>query len=481
MNRRLAILLCLIQFTSPTISQERQGMEQSNYLSTSGIFLNPSSSADSRCYMQFNLLDAQSLVSSNMAYIPSFSAWSLVKGNMPQNVVSKNPNGKDYTQVKAEATGPAFVISTMDFGAGIFVRLRSNSIAKGISYDALMQVLDPQSTYHYDYPQELKVKNALIGSMTWAEYGLNYAKMYRLEPNRLLTIGLNLKYLNGIYLNYKFVDHLEAVLNDSTYDVLSIKAKDRYNDPAFPSGKGFSGDFGITYKKMNSAINSYYVNSPRSNCNYIDYKYKLSASLMDLGAIKFNRSTYRGDIDTTLYTSSQEIPITDNLNVQYVTNKAIWAVCPSALVLQGDYNFQNNIYLSALLVKNLIPESVVGAQASNLLCITPRFETRQVEVSLPFTLQRFQYPYLGLAFRLRTFVFGVDNVLPFIVRTNTSHFGVYLKLGLSLFKNPACKTKALSVDDCKPGTKNKRWFGIPKMGDNMKKKRKSGKKFFNWF
>ncbi len=444
------------------------------------MFLNPANTADSRCFMQFNLLDVGAMVSTNIAYLPKLNPYALMFGAAVPEPIPKSSKGQEFVQLKADAIGPAFAISTMDFGAGIFTRLRSNTMAKGMSYDAMMQIIDPQSDYHNAYPDQVKVNDVLVGSMTWAEYGLNYAKMLRLEPDRLLNVGINLKYLTGINLNYKRVNELEANLVDSTYQVIRLKASDAYNDVAWKSGRGISVDVGVSYKKMLNNINNYYVNSERSNCKFEEYKYKWSVSLMDLGALKFTKGTHKANIDTTVYTTAQDQSFTSNFDNYYSENQAIWAICPSAMVIQGDFNFENRIYVNALLIKNLIPDAVVGAQASNLICIAPRYETRMLEVALPITLQRFRYPYVGLAFRFRTFVLGVDNLVPFLVPSNTSNFGVYVKLGLSLFRNQACNTKKMAVDDCRPGLKKKKASKKVKQGNNINKKNSLKKRIITW-
>ncbi|MCU0360152.1 MAG: DUF5723 family protein [Bacteroidia bacterium] len=479
-QHNLGVILLLLLSSELVFPQDKQGMAGSNYLSTSALFLNPANTSDSRCFLQFNLMDVGTMISTNIAYLPKLNPYALMFGASPPEPVPKTTSGEEFVQLRVDAMGPAFVISTMDFGAGVFTRVRSNSMAKGMSYDAMMQIIDPSSDYHNAYPEQIKVNDVMIGSMTWAEYGLNYSKMLRLEPKHLLQIGGNLKYLTGINLNYKRVNELEAYLVDSTYQVIRLKASDKYNDPVWNSGKGFSADLGFTYKKMLNNISNYYVNSKRSNCKFEEYKYKLSASLLDVGAINFTKGTFQAKVDTTVYTSEQDQSFTGNFDDYYKANQPILAMCPSALVLQGDYNFENRIYLNALLIKNLIPDAMVGAQASNLICIAPRYETRTLEISLPLTLQRFRYPYLGVAFRVRTFVLGVDNVIPFVVPSNTSHFGVYFKLGLSLFRNQACNTKRMAVDDCRPGLKRKKTPRKVKQGNNISKKTSLKKRIITW-
>ncbi len=54
-------------------------------------------------------------------------------------------------------------------------------------------------------------------------------------------------------------------------------------------------------------------------------------------------------------------------------------------------------------------------------------------------MYRYIYPQLGAAIRFRTFVIGMDNIMPFLTRSNVYGGNIYFNLGLSIFKNPKCK------------------------------------------
>lgn len=469
-TRLLGVLIFSVVF-SILPGQERLGISNSNYSSTNSLFLNPSSSVDSKTYMQLTIVGANAFVSSNMAYLPKFSAWSLLSGSVP-NPVLLQPTAKEYLIANVNAEALSYVISTMEYGLGVFFRARSVANAKNIPYDVATQLIDPDSDLDNSTPQRLVLKNAALRNMSWAEYGINAGKLFRKEPNELFALSANLKYLTGININYKIINELDATLSDTLYQVDALQAKDRYNDVAWNSGKGFGMDLGFTYKKMLKNINNYFVHAKRSNCATINYKYKIGVSALDLGFINFKKNTYRFDVDTSnIYTYANE-GITNNLVPLYTLNKPIWAVTPSALALQGDYNFENSIYLNLTVIKNLVPDGVVGVQGSNLLCIAPRYETKNVELSLPFTLQRFRYPHLGLGLRFRSLVVGVDNVIPFVTKANTKQFGVYFNLGVSLFNNPACNTTRKAVDDCAPGWRGKLKSRIGKYMHKKPRKKK---------
>jgi hypothetical protein len=120
------------------------------------------------------------------------------------------------------------------------------------------------------------------------------------------------------------------------------------------------------------------------------------------------------------------------------------------------------------LVKNIVPVRWVGVQSPNLLSICPRYEFRHFELAMPLTFHRFLYPQLGFAFRLRSFVLGFDNVFPLFVKKNTYGLGVYVNLGISLYRNPACRGSAPSIADCPTNVLTKSTIKRKKKGSSRK-------------
>lgn len=472
----MAVFFLMVVLVLP--AQEKQGMAASNYLSTSVLQLNPSATADSWVYMQANLLSAGAFASSNVVYLPGFSAWSLPSGQIPEPEF-KNPGAREYLLVSGSVEGPGFVLSKGLYGFGFFTRLRSQGIIKGIPYETIDILEAELSEENRASNPPISMQEASGVNMVWAEYGFNAAKLYT-KNRQVWQFGLNLKYLTGINVQYKYVNSLEAVYIDSGYQVIRLKAIDRYNDAAWASGRGVSADLGLTYKYMSERVDRYYPNSPRSNCRHEAYKLKLALSLTDLGALRFRNSTYVAEIDTETVAEKLQQSYAEEWSSYYQLNRPLWALTPAALVMQADYNFENSLFLSALLVKNLVPDALTGARASNLLVLSPRFERQNIEFALPLSLQRFRYPHLGFAFRFRSFVLGVDNIMPFLKRSNTQHLGLYFKLGWSLFQNPACKVQERRVDDCRPGVK-KGGLKKARLTKNETKKRSLKKRILTWF
>src|ERR1700712_3505373 len=111
-------------------AQERLGITNSNYSSTNSIFLNPSSSVDSRTYMQLNLAGLNVYEMNNLVYLPAFSIWGVKKTGEVPDPKTNSLNLKKFLSLVASAEGPAFIISKRNYGLGFFVRARGVGEAK---------------------------------------------------------------------------------------------------------------------------------------------------------------------------------------------------------------------------------------------------------------------------------------------------------------------------------------------------------------
>ncbi|MCE9537970.1 MAG: DUF5723 family protein [Bacteroidetes bacterium] len=438
------IFIVFISFVSSfsALSQEKLGMANSNYSSVNSIFLNPSSSVDSRTLLQFNLIGANIYMMNNLVYMPKFRVWMDKSSDLQDPKLNTSGPFKKFLYSKTEINGPTLVVSNREIGYGFFIRGRVEASVNNIPVELtnllLEQKIDTVTNIDID------IKNTRISQMAWVEYGVNFGKMYFKHGNKMITVGGNAKYLTGINIAYGNVFRLNAEVNDTKLDIANLRAKIRYNEPGWNTGKGIGVDFGITYKKTLKYLENYYANSPKSNCKYIDYKYKIGISILDLGAIRFTQNTFKGDVSgSTLITDFKHTDldsvIRSDFNVTQQKNQPIMACLPTAFSAQADFNLGHHFYFNASAVQCLTTSRIIGVQRTNLLSAAIRYERRNFEVAIPLTLHRYIYPQLGFAFRFRTFVLGLDNVLPLVVKSNTYGASVYFNLGISIFKNPACK------------------------------------------
>ena len=466
LRHRIAVTILLTTVFTHAFSQEKLGIANSNYSSTNSIFLNPSSSVDSRTFIQLNLIGLNAYAYTNQAYLPKFSVWR--KAEQPVIITNKT---KKFFYGNFSLDAPALIVSNRRIGFGFFVRGCAEIDIRNLPYELTNILLQQKIDTVVPKYAELNLRNVKISEMAWAEYGVNFGMMTKKRNGLLITAGGNLKYLTGINLFYANLGRLNGYIKDSLIDIKQLKGKIRIAQPGWRVGKGYGLDLGIIYRKaLKSDVEyeGYYVNSPKSNCEHIDYLFKAGLSLLDLGYIKFNQQTYKGSIDGNIYVPNyHKVTNTDSLlraNFDTVSrkNEPITATLPTALSAQLDMNMSHHIYLNVTAIKSVIPARLTGVQRANLLSIAPRYERRIFEVAMPLTFHRFIYPQLGLAFRIRTFVLGFDNIFPFIFAKNTYGLNVYFNLGISLFRNPDCREKHHKVKK----EKKKQWsnYDCPKFG-----------------
>ncbi len=474
------IVLLVILSLQKGHTQEKFGISNSNYSSSNSIYLNPSSSVDCRTYMQYNIVGAQVFGKTNFGYLPGFM---YSKALNVKTIERSNSDTKQFLYACANAQGPGFIISKRMYGGGFFTRIRNVTDMRNVSYQLASAFLNENGFN----PQESRdllgqnMKNARLSTMSWAEYGVNFGKMIKRQQDIIVALAANLKYNTGVSIYYANLIEFDSYRNeDGSAGVNRLDGTVRSNQAAWKSGRGFGMDIGITYKIMEDYVDKYLANSKLSNCNYVDYKIKIGLSLLDLGYVRFKKNTTRTDVSGAGFFNPNDVDtaFTDVMKQNFknttTQGKPITATLPTALSGQVDVNFDNDFYLNVTVVKNLIPTRMIGVPGPDVLVICPRYETLPIEVSMPFALQKFRYPNLGFALRLRSIVLGVDNVFPLFTPRNTNNVGFYFSFGISLFRNPACKTKRLTVADCiKFATgKNKRKRKEVDFGSRRKKRRR---------
>src|SRR6266542_1951064 len=79
-------------------------------------------------------------------------------------------------------------------------------------------------------------------------------------------------------------------------------------------------------------------------------------------------------------------------------------------ILQTDWNFYNNFFINATIIKNIRNKSSAGVIRPDVYSITPRYEKRWFELSVPVSLLYYGHwqPRIGLAARAGYFLIGGD-------------------------------------------------------------------------
>ena len=466
-------LLSFSQVQHPLYSQEMFGATLGNYAGVNGLQLNPSSMLGSKTYLDINLFSVDGFIQNNYLYMDRsdykvsnfFSAGYELPSHHEKYgtefrnfYVYNNSRSTDaFAQTRINGPGAMFIYGEHAFA--ITTGARSVVSAKNVPHEIsnfayLGLNYRPQHNINYQEDQPFR-----MGGLAWAEVGLSYAYTLYARHYNQISAGITVRRLfgyAGIYLKSNAADYV--VLDDSTISVRNFNGQVgyalpvNYEDNSFWNGNlvkggGFSGDIGITYTRLVSMHTEDYFTRPCAQ-RYNDYICRIGVALIDVGAIHFrshaekyaieNRSSYWDDVAGFEFQNTHQFMDTVSYkfygdNTASYRGNSFYMWLPAALSIQFDYHYSKYWYMNASLVYgfDLGPASVSRpAQIS----ITPRFETRNFEASLPLSLYNWEKPRIGLALRYYYVTIGTEKLGQFFNFSNFSGMDLYFSLHLYLDK-----------------------------------------------
>jgi hypothetical protein len=287
---------------------------------------------------------------------------------------------------------------------------------------------------------DLTSKNFNYTAHIWSELGLSYGVVLLDAEDSRVKAGITLRYLGGIgYVGLKGVNldaHFRAG-NDSFYaensdvefasNILSTRNAlvNGFSNNSLLSqffgaktGGGLGADAGLVYELINNK-------KPGR-----DYLLRLSASVIDLGRIKYKQeNNFNAEVTGNGYITGNGL--VNNVRSYedfrtYVVGQGFRAdtvrrdtkvYMPTRLVLGGDYNLRGNYYINATFVGNLAYRQNFGNSYYNQLTVTPRYDTRLLSIGVPVTYSGLTNSLrAGLGIRFSGFFVGSDDMLALVVR-----------------------------------------------------------------
>lgn len=460
---RLKIILLIYAcfwFSHLMIGQDELGIANSNYSPTTSVYLNPSSLADSRVFIDIHLIGAGAAAQNNFIYMPGseFRISQLWKD--PENVPEpqyKRYFGPYFVNADANVQGPSATVVLGKNAFGFTTAIRSV-----VSMHRMPDHLANYAIEGFRWPDQMTEKfetNRLrAGGLAWAEVGLSYARIISQQDDGFLSAGISIKRLIGIAGVGLNIDEWNySVIDTLNLETSKIKGKYGVNEPAFGSGGGWGFDLGITWKRTEGGASGYTPHSSSSGCKKLEYIDKFSVALIDIGRINFDPDFYSGEFDSsdTLvwegYASAnpddlQEI--TQLIDSEFGTQvsgdgaetMALRIGLPTALTVQYDRHLSRGFYVGGALVQGIAPLSKMGPRRMNQLAFIPRFERKRFECSLPLVLREYKYPSFGLMLRLNSIIIGSDKVGNLLFGGQDIYgTDIYFHLKYSIFSKASCK------------------------------------------
>jgi hypothetical protein len=454
-------------------AQEMFGISNSNFAGNMGMGLNPSLFVGSPYLKEFNIISGDLFIDNDYVYLKrrsSFIINSLQGESIPEERVldyydsrTKNAYGNVFLR------GPSYIKNNDNFSWGVHTALRWGMSATDVPFHVAKFIKDG-----FDYSPQHDIRYVSTpfrsATMLWGELGGTYGRKLMEERNKKYLAGaITIKLIAGF-------DGATAILNDFDYMVPSSDTLIVYNatgeythavadgdktleKPFAFRGYGAGVDIGFTYYrgKVHGAGD---CNETAENLK--KYKYRLGFSIIDLGLVMFNKqtkvfsfdnaSTVWPGIDTTKFNSISAM----DTNISYhffglpyesQTGNKVSIYLPTALSMQFDYCVMPRFYANLSIVQ-AVPLSKYAIVRASQISVTPRYETRNFEVALPFTFYEYTTPHLGLAFRYRFFVLGTDRLGSFTGLWNTTGYDVYfgIKFNVCQLKSQGGKTPFCPVN-----------------------------------
>ncbi|HFA48470.1 MAG TPA: hypothetical protein ENJ95_05555 [Bacteroidetes bacterium] len=449
-------ILLVLSVHGWAFAQAQLGLRLENYAGVSSMALNPATHLAGPLRWDVNLAGAGLFFDNNYAYITGTNSFNLLNNaedsefflaqsdqiTIPSNAYMidfYNDDFKRFFSARTFVAGPSLMVKigenhSVGFFTNVRMEVSSLNFPNELSY------------YKYDLQPQLEpffVRPFSGALISWAEIGLNYGVRIPVQAG-YMGFGINLKYLAGYEGGY-IENHQQWVHTKLPNDTAIIRQA--YGGYGFTfsnlkekdwkvvrNGKGFGVDLGFLY-----VIEAYEGS----------YKWRLGASLLDIGAIRFDRNAQS---HTVRNNSSFHLTLRDYDDFQlpgeweallrHFSSQAtgdslasfsannFTVALPAALSLQADYSFNENIFLNALVIHHL-PTGAVSPQRGTVVALTPRYEHEWFSVSFPVSLLNWQKVRMGFAARLGYLVVGSDNLGSLLGHSKYSGTDIYAALKLN--------------------------------------------------
>jgi len=479
MKRKITLmLLTALVFETTVNAQLWLGNTFGNYAGTNGVYLNPSSIAESKYAYHLNFWGHGANIYNN--YLNYSAPLGMRDWIQNDNSVFQNNSGKigfqqswlseyDLTGTKQfsltqDIRYPGFMFpvgpkANMSFN----LRQRSGVQAFGMSSEfarVMRNGIDTNNVKLFGGSNPLQ-KNKFydmgnISSSTdhYQELGITYAGNWSETKYHKFNAGATIKFVRGLggaYFNTsggKFAinnsDSMTFVDGEYNYGhtpYTNIRQPIENNYQVFyPSAGGGMGlDLGLTYMYNPHPEKYYKANSCNENNERNNYFFKFAAAVNDIGFIKYNNSTVYNKkvfsdglrINHSLTSSFGDKTVDgfdtlDGATVQrlgFDQSNGYTSQLPTALNVSVDIRASKRFFVGLNWNQDLKNASAIGIRSASQLAIIPRFEFRGLEVSAPIVWgQNYQKVTMGIYARLGPVFVGSENINGFLNKASNSVF-----------------------------------------------------------
>lgn len=477
------IMLLVFLLILPVIghSQEMLGIVTSNYSGIAGSVINPANTGTVSPQFSVNVLSGDVFISSNYFFVHKkdyrfLNIFSVDISNPKYMYIYDYPefDFKDTVQYydykknsspknlyfNGRVMGPSLLVRNGNHAFSLITGFRNNASVEKIPYDVANfgfrgQDFEPQQNIVYDHGM------FRFAALSWVEIGLGYTYTFFKDASKEFNAGIVVKGLLGTGCTYGVIDNVTYMVpnHDSIYfyrmnGTLCIDLPMDLSTNTFSlfsplvRGWGLGFDFGLTFTGQGEPVLGNPANGATNTEDEESYLYRIGLSLLDAGKIRFTKNVQvheYSDVTNVLWSglssfhpkSIQEFLRSASFHLlgdslaSLTEKSSVSIILPTAVSIQGDYNFGRNFFLNATFIQG-VRLGQPSVRRPSLIALTPRYETKIFGAELPVSLYDFRDPAIGLALRIYSLIIGTEKLGTFFNLTDVSGIDLYFSLTLNI-------------------------------------------------
>lgn len=463
---RIALVLGLAAFFLPARAQYITQLGLSNYGPVHSLYVNPSFSAYTPYSWQINLAGLWANANNNYLTLRlPYSAYR-IPNNIPAQYQSEsgNPvfsnlwlyerlNGRNKNaSVASSVYGPSATFKIKSWSVGLLTSahadIRASHVPENLAHAIYRGFDSAQGAFSLFNPISQGGSNSIgeftVNANSRITAGINVAKAIKLGWNRQLLVGATVKKvwgMPGFYLH-----NSGLVVNTVNQDSLVFQPGNimlvSYGNQV---GKGWGTDIGATYifNKKDFRRNGNYA-STRTK-----YFCKLGFAIMDIGRIKYTDATFN-EVAITQPTGfridqSYKGSVAGNSNYQALADSFLgkfvtyqqhtgnfYVGLPTRLVGSADFQVRKNFFIGTVVTQSLRRNLSQNSRYQSFAMVSPRWEYKFFEFSLPMMLQ---YDYrsfrMGASARIGPLYVGTNSLASFLYTRGVRDADIFIGIAFS--------------------------------------------------
>jgi hypothetical protein len=463
---RAALVFSFLLFSLHFLSaQEQAGMRLERYSGMYGAALNPAQTGFTPHPWELSLGDAFLYLDNNYAFIHDASVPKVLRES--DRLFSISDTSAE-TPIPPDAilsdfyqrTRPFYgVVRTRIGGPGFSVRLgESHVVGLQTAFRTEFSSYGLPSVFQYSrfsqLPQNIpqEIDPLLVAGMSWGELGLHYSyRNWDASDERLFSIGISPKLLLGYEGFYSKAgaqfDYTPGVADTASFaraqwnyglTLANTRSDNSDSIKLRRSGMGGSVDLGAAWAMP-----------AEDGDTDTDYLWKFGVSILDLGAVRFNKDAqaHRLAVDSNTVVAPDAFDGADDAEGYIQDLSAVFLGSPTAsleantftiglptaLSAQFDFRVRKYLYVGGVIVQR-IPIWKYTLKRPNMLALVPRFEHQWFSASLPIVLDDYRALRVGFAARLAYLTIGSDNLGSWLGQKQLSGTDIYVGLKINGFQ-----------------------------------------------